>query len=262
MYNSINFDLGVDDTVANDTIAKIRVAGFLCHSDAAIWQRIGLSSYAGNMGDGCYPRKYNGLFTSDPNPPPNVAPKEISDGLSGTAAISEWLIGVQDVPDRRRLFFRPNVVIEPLDLNQFAAPCIAASANNSNVAITNLKGVDWFRGQWSRTLYDHAIPINGPNCVNPVFTEFLGACTAGSLHPGGANVLMSDGHARFVIESTDMKVWRALGTRNEGEVVSSDAFSPLVDWGGGAHGDLARREQQIITAGRAPLHKELGIAPM
>ncbi|MGC8639974.1 MAG: H-X9-DG-CTERM domain-containing protein [Isosphaeraceae bacterium] len=43
--------------------------------------------------------------------------------------------------------------------------------------------------------------------------------TARSWHPGGVNVLMGDGSVRFVRESVSRAVWRALGTRNGGELV-------------------------------------------
>ncbi len=46
--------------------------------------------------------------------------------------------------------------------------------------------------------------------------------TARSYHPGGVNTLMLDGSVRFVKSTTAMAVWRAMGTRSGGEVVSAD----------------------------------------
>ncbi len=45
-----------------------------------------------------------------------------------------------------------------------------------------------------------------------------------SYHPGGVNLLMGDGSARFVKDSVNPITWWALGTRNGQEVVSADAF--------------------------------------
>jgi prepilin-type processing-associated H-X9-DG protein len=50
------------------------------------------------------------------------------------------------------------------------------------------------------------------------------ACTSRSYHPGGVNVLLMDGSARFVKSSISMQTWRALGTRAGGEVISADAY--------------------------------------
>ena len=45
-----------------------------------------------------------------------------------------------------------------------------------------------------------------------------------SFHPGGANVLFGDGSVKFLKDSINTAVYRALGTRDSGEVVSSDGF--------------------------------------
>ena len=47
---------------------------------------------------------------------------------------------------------------------------------------------------------------------------------ARSNHSGGVNVLFCDGHVAFAKNTVAVTVWRALATRNGGEVVSSDAF--------------------------------------
>jgi prepilin-type processing-associated H-X9-DG protein len=48
--------------------------------------------------------------------------------------------------------------------------------------------------------------------------------SARSQHPGGANTLLADGSVRFVKDSTSIPTWRALGSRNGGEVVSADSY--------------------------------------
>jgi prepilin-type N-terminal cleavage/methylation domain-containing protein len=46
------------------------------------------------------------------------------------------------------------------------------------------------------------------------------AVTARSFHPGGDNALLMDGSVRFVTNQISQALWRALGTRAGGEVVS------------------------------------------
>jgi prepilin-type processing-associated H-X9-DG protein len=50
------------------------------------------------------------------------------------------------------------------------------------------------------------------------------AITSRSYHPGGVNTLLGDGSVRFVKNTTDGMVWRALGTVAGGEVVSADSY--------------------------------------
>jgi prepilin-type N-terminal cleavage/methylation domain-containing protein/prepilin-type processing-associated H-X9-DG protein len=47
------------------------------------------------------------------------------------------------------------------------------------------------------------------------------AMTARSYHSGGANVLLMDGSVRSVTASIDVATWRALGTRNNGDIVGN-----------------------------------------
>lgn len=83
------------------------------------------------------------------------------------------------------------------------------------------KGAPWLSGVDASTGYNHHMPINGRSCANNNSITG-GAWTAGSRHPGGANVLFADGHVRFLKETMPLSVWRALGSRNGGEIAPAD----------------------------------------
>lgn len=228
LYNLFNFAHIISD-YENDTATRPRPFLFLCPSDS--WQPYAAStSYAGNAGDALYENRYNGLFATTDSPADHyVAIRDITDGTSQTAAVSEWLIGrratVGESPtvDRRRSIHGPAQPTVSMNRAVFAARCRSTTEMTTNIAFP-VKGFGWYDGLWAKSLYDHFLPINAPSCVNAVRSEIAGACSAGSQHPGGANVLLADGHVRFIRESIAEEVWQALGTRNGGEGLSSDSF--------------------------------------
>jgi prepilin-type processing-associated H-X9-DG protein len=63
-----------------------------------------------------------------------------------------------------------------------------------------------------------ALPPDNPPCIN------LGQWGFRSRHPGGANFLFADSSVRFLKNGINYLVYQALGTRANGEVISSDAF--------------------------------------
>jgi prepilin-type processing-associated H-X9-DG protein len=73
------------------------------------------------------------------------------------------------------------------------------------------------------TRYNHVMPPNTWNCSQKN-SDNDGAHTAGSRHPGVVNVLLTDGSVRAVKDTVNRTVWRALGTRAGGEVVSSSDY--------------------------------------
>lgn len=62
------------------------------------------------------------------------------------------------------------------------------------------------------------MPANAPLYKN------YGAWGFRSFHPGGANFLMGDGSVKYIKNSINQFTFMALGTRNGGEVISSDAY--------------------------------------
>jgi prepilin-type N-terminal cleavage/methylation domain-containing protein/prepilin-type processing-associated H-X9-DG protein len=100
----------------------------------------------------------------------------------------------------------------------------------SNTGVTTDVGLRWSSGQVGWALFNTIVPPNGMPW-NSCRDDCLGCgmdtamfSNAQSSHPGGVNVLMSDGSARFIKDSISPKSWMALGTRAGGEVLSSDSY--------------------------------------
>ncbi len=101
---------------------------------------------------------------------------------------------------------------------------------NFNSAGRWLSGSDfsngWPFGFYSSTMYNHVAPPNwtaidcGTRSAIPDAPGEHAIVSARSAHTGGVNTSMGDGSVRFVSNSIDLAIWRAVGTRDRGEVAS------------------------------------------
>jgi prepilin-type N-terminal cleavage/methylation domain-containing protein/prepilin-type processing-associated H-X9-DG protein len=175
-----------------------------------------------------------------------------TDGVSNTVAYAEWLVG--DGRGSGGSKYRGNIegndgntiVGSPSATNVQSNPqlaltnlqtCMAAflAEPNTNAAnITDVKGWRWAIGCYGfaafntiQTPNDSQFPVGG--CGNGLggnesWANGAWSIGAASNHPGGANVLMGDGHVIFIKSSIARMTWWALGTKAGGEVVSSDQY--------------------------------------
>lgn len=187
---------------------------FACPSDAlATDWRINGMSYWPNIGVTHHAQ--NGLYRNAERKGA-VRPADVTDGLSATSALSERLVEPDSQADttdeafwhHRLVRLTPNFVP---DMDQFADACEQRSFN---------PGTSFYQ----TASYNHVQTPNRKSCTNgprakPEASEWM-AATAVSLHRGGVNVAMADGAVRFVADSVDRQVWRAMGSRNGNEALS------------------------------------------
>lgn len=138
--------------------------------------------------------------------------RDLLDGTSHTAAYSESLLGTGNNMAPSTPVTRMRQVLElPLGTPTTPAAC-AASTNWSGQ-----RGEKWINEHYADTMYNHYYGPNSetPDCNNGFHNYALTA--ARSLHPGGVELALCDGSVRFVSETVDLALWRAVGTRAGGE---------------------------------------------
>ncbi len=180
--------------------------------------------------------------------------QSITDGSSNTVAFAEALVGDGNGsefagnttnPSRYRGNYITgtvttaagnekmlNISANPQLILTSLAECVAAF-RTSTTAIQDDRGFRWSIGTTGWTMFntvqvpnDSTYPIGGcrDGGTPGQFPNDGFSYGASSAHPGGANVLFGDGSVKFVKSSISYPTWWALGTRNGGEVISSDAY--------------------------------------
>ncbi len=140
---------------------------------------------------------------------------DITDGTSNTAMMSESLQGPggsppsgtlpADSPLRQVLYASlPSAPMQEM-------PCLDATTWATD------RNSKWADGDVYCSIYDHHRTPNSSiwDCIAGPYSWRA----ARSMHPGGVNLLLSDGSVRFVTNGVNPATWNALGSRNGGEVV-------------------------------------------
>ena len=253
LFNSINFNLapetpGMAGDVPfmppyqnknrdNATGCRIQISVFLCPSDAGNqvsgdWP--GACSYLGNM-------QTWACDLGDQNPS-QVAPARrphgifyyqsatkaamITDGMSNTAFFSEKIRGNGQRDSNARS--DSLITTAPVGLDATYQTCMSTNPLTAS-RLTHAQGASWVMGEMCCTEYNH---VSGPNTATCAGLGFVNNNMANmpmqvppsSLHPGGVNVLFGDGSVKFIKDGVAVTTWRALGTRDGGESISSDAY--------------------------------------
>jgi prepilin-type N-terminal cleavage/methylation domain-containing protein/prepilin-type processing-associated H-X9-DG protein len=264
VYNSLNFNyLGRGDgsgESGNSTGFMTRINSLLCPSSEAPTQSWwGNRPFAGNcywgstgssiMWLGNQGNNPNGIFAVGGSPAKMAS---IQDGTSNTVAFGEQRIGdfndsknsIQDIVgitaygnfgagDRNMISPSSNMPLGAGGLTTTLQTCAASWNSRSGSYGTNgqrsWNGRMWHPGLYGHTLGNMLVPPNSPYpyCqfwdTNSDF-DSGGICGMTSYHSGGANAAFADGSVRFLKSSISYPIFWALGSKDQGEVISADAY--------------------------------------
>jgi prepilin-type N-terminal cleavage/methylation domain-containing protein/prepilin-type processing-associated H-X9-DG protein len=223
VFRMIDFTKAIDDPV-NIASQQVVLKSFRCPADRENpMPSLGAATnYYGNNGNLPIFVIAHGL---NANTPPNgvfyseskgITLTTIPDGTSNTAFFSERMLG-----DGNMGLVSPDVDVFN---GPFSPPGIPATADDAynmcqSVDISNpanqfpiFMGAPWGHGQHC---YSHVSPPNSRSCG--WLSSLRATMAATSRHMQGVNVCFGDGSVRFVPNSINLDVWRALGSRDGGE---------------------------------------------
>jgi len=260
IYNSANFNWAPEwannfGWVVNSTTSLTIINSFLCPSDGNAGKNGFINSYCASQGTSSYgyPEGPNnsevstggssGVFAYSRN----YGLADITDGSSNTIAFSEWVVNnpLGRPPGRATGAQVSLKATGRLDVNVFntpAAPLNALALVQADMQLCsasflsgqqgNGPGSTWATGAMGYTLFNTIVPPNGGGnvlwqaCRNGCCNQSQHADynVATSKHAGGVNIMMADGSVRFAKNTIAYMTWWGLGTRTNGETISSDAY--------------------------------------
>jgi len=196
------------ELVVNGNAAAATISVFLCPSDSdrlkSPWGHTNYrtcngSTWSGRAGNGMFGQNSSTRFAA------------VHDGLSQTAMVSErvkgtWNHGVTD--PLSDLYYLGGGWTE----ESFVRKCASLTPRSVQTMWEDIcSGQTWLEGNMNWTRYNHVLPPNRIACKTNLTWDGV-AMPASSRHPGGVNLLLGDGSARFVNEKVDEQTWRALGS--------------------------------------------------
>jgi prepilin-type N-terminal cleavage/methylation domain-containing protein/prepilin-type processing-associated H-X9-DG protein len=257
VYNAINFSfdpLVCSSQPFSNTAFLTSIPGFLCPSDPLSGPKTGfINNYCASEGTTIgwaqyYPSRSTGVFSYQT--PYGLS--DITDGSSNTVAFGESLVGtggngpvsykgngvaVSSYPwvlDATSNTTQTMATIQTCQTGWATATKPGGTPYGGMPNVGTDRGWHWGWGSEAMTMINTIIP---PSSTQYPWNACRSGCTCGSYdmdhaeianvtsqHPGGANILFADGSVHFLKSSISIQTWWSLGTRMNGEVISSDSY--------------------------------------
>ena len=185
----------------NEPLTMVQIPTYFCPSD-----RIGMwiddlhqrsrGNYVLNWGNGNFSQNNPGYLQAPWARNRQFPFRQITDGLSKTLLMSEYLQAVED----KTFDFRGDVLNDDYGCAQFM------TKNTPNSGIDRIVCLDY---------------PNEPAPCKFTYGAATVSVSARSKHPGGVNTLLADGSIHFVGDSVDLVLWQALSSMAGAETAAN-----------------------------------------
>ena len=237
-YNLFDFRFDTNTHANNLAARQQNLPMFLCpsHPEAAPFvltptqcpNGCGQTNYVQSLGNNANYASNNGPFGRRFG----ARFRDLSDGTSNTAAFAEILRGpattsgatvVTPAGSPNDLAVATNLPFGTWDGSPTGDTIAVPACDNRATDAYQYRGKQYYRGLVVATYYSHTLTPNSRrrDCIRGTGVD-RGHLATRSFHTGGAQCVLADGSVHFASSSIDELVWRALGSRADGETVAVD----------------------------------------
>jgi prepilin-type N-terminal cleavage/methylation domain-containing protein/prepilin-type processing-associated H-X9-DG protein len=247
LYDALNFELGAEGPLmplplgifANATVGSTKLGLFQCPSDYENQFQVPTSFLGGLLSGsiltkGNYAGSWGNTYWGQDQPNPGLLLRDSLTGAPGRflpSAFGHQSVNVPKVRDGlSNTVFVAEVTQGTLNDTRGLIWTVVMGGSCFSTRFTPNKFRDYFGLENDADRVRLAIfcdnqPGDGLPCVAAADSIGLRSFAGSkSRHPGGVNVLLGDGSARFVKDSISHPVWIGLNSIQSGELISADQF--------------------------------------
>lgn len=235
-YTLFDFNVNLNSHANNLTARQQIMPMFNCPSHPGIAAFVltptqcprgcGTTTYVQSLGNnanygsnnGPFGRRYGAKF------------RDFTDGMSNTGMFAEIRLGpstgtgntqgVLAVNNPMYYNTATDIAFGTWDASTTADTIAVAACDNAATTNWLYRGKQYYRGLVISTYYSHTLTPNSKrhDCIRGTGLD-RGHLAARSYHGGGAQLVLGDGSVRFASDNIDENVWRAVGSKGDGEVI-------------------------------------------
>ena len=235
-YTLFDFNSDINGSASNLSARQQNMAMFNCPSHPSVAPFVlsptqcpngcGTTTYAQSLGNnanyasnnGPFGRRYGARF------------RDFTDGMSNTGLFAEIRLGpstgtgntsgVLAVTNSNYYNTATDLAFGTWDASATGDTIAVAACDNAATTNWLYRGKQYYRGLVIPTYYSHTLTPNSRrhDCIRGTGLD-RGHLATRSYHVGGSQLVLADGSVRFASENIDENVWRAVGSKGDGEVI-------------------------------------------
>ncbi len=236
-FRLFNFNVDLNTAAVNQAAREQNVPTFICPSHPSSSPFVLAAPQCPN---GCGQTNYVQSLGNNGNYASNNGPfgrrfgakfRDLTDGLTNTGMFAEILLGpstgspttgIVAAGSMTDFMVATNLPFGTWDASPTGDTIAVPECDNRATSANLYRGKQYYRGIVVATYYSHTLTPNSRrrDCVRGTGVD-RGHLASRSFHTSGAQIVLADGSVHFAASTIDELVWRAIGSRADGETITA-----------------------------------------